>query len=113
MKSFTEFNKEAEKITENLRFEDSVKLESDLSSLLEIYQEYYDNLETADMEKLRTIFKEEYPKAEKFYRKNKKLMFKIRKLEVTNQIKIPHEISIEEFNNYLKQWSRKEITVNS
>ena len=47
MKSFEEFNKKVETITENLRFEDSVKLEADLSSLLEIYQEYYDNLETA------------------------------------------------------------------
>ena len=60
MKSFTEFNKEVERLVENLRFEDSVKLESDLSSLLEIYQEYYDNLETAkgatyDPEVLETI----------------------------------------------------------
>ncbi len=94
-----------------LKRQDAFNFAISIDPLCNFVVENYDNLETADMEKLRTIFKEEYPKAEKFYRKNKKLMFKIRKLEVTNQIKIPHEISIEEFNNYLKQWSRKEITV--
>jgi len=82
-----------------------------IDPLCNFVAENYDILENADVEKLKAIFKEEYPKAEKFYRKNKKLMFKIRKLEVTNQIQIPHEINIEEFNNYLKQWGRKEITV--
>ncbi len=72
----------------------------------------YDELEKTDLEKLREIFKEEYPKAENFYRKNKKLMFKIRKLEVTNKIKIPHEINLENFNDYLKRWNRTEIRVN-
>ena len=72
----------------------------------------YDELEKADLEKLRDIFKEEYPKAENFYRKNKKLMFKIRKLEVTNKIIIPHEINLEDFNNYLRKWNRTEIRVN-
>lgn len=41
MKDFNQF------LNENLRFEDSDKTEQDLSNLLEIYQEYYDNLETA------------------------------------------------------------------
>jgi len=54
MKDFNQF------LNENLRFEDNVKLESDLSTLLEIYQEYYSNLETAkiatyDPETLETI----------------------------------------------------------
>ncbi|MFX1376492.1 MAG: YkgJ family cysteine cluster protein [Promethearchaeota archaeon] len=71
----------------------------------------YNELEIADMEKLKEIFKEEYPKAENFYRKNKKLMFKIRKLEVTNKISIPHEISIDVFNTYLRTWNRSEIRV--
>jgi len=71
----------------------------------------YDELEKTDLEKLKDIFKEEYPKAENFYRKNKKLMFKIRKLEVTNKINIPHEINLEDFNDYLRKWNRTEIRV--
>ncbi|MFX0083783.1 MAG: YkgJ family cysteine cluster protein [Candidatus Hodarchaeota archaeon] len=71
----------------------------------------YDDLDQVDLDKLKEIFKEEYPKAENFYRKNKKLMFKIRKLEVTNKISIPHEIDLEDFNDYLKKWNRAEIRV--
>lgn len=71
----------------------------------------YDELEKADLTSLRDIFKEEYPKADKFYRKNKKLMFKIRKLEVTHKINIPHEINLEVFNDYLRKWDRTEIRV--
>jgi len=41
MKDFNQF------INENLRFEDKEKLNNDLNVLLEMYQEYYDNLETA------------------------------------------------------------------
>ncbi|GAG76211.1 unnamed protein product, partial [marine sediment metagenome] len=67
--------------------------------------------ETADLKKLQTIFQEEYPKAEIFYRKNKRIMFKIRELEVTNKIIIPREISLDYFNEYLKKWDRNEIRV--
>jgi hypothetical protein len=54
MKNFEQF------INENLRFEDSVKLENDITVLLEMYQEYYDNIETAkaatyDPETLETL----------------------------------------------------------
>ena len=71
----------------------------------------YEELETTDLKKLKTIFQEEYPKAEIFYRKNKRIMFKIRELEVTNKITIPREISLDHFNEYLKKWDRKEIRV--
>jgi Fe-S-cluster containining protein len=64
-----------------------------------------------DMEKIKQIFEDEYPKAEKFFKKNKKLMFKIRKLEAENKIKIARQISLEDFNKALKNWDRKEITV--
>ncbi|MFW9941189.1 MAG: YkgJ family cysteine cluster protein [Candidatus Thorarchaeota archaeon] len=94
-----------------LKQQDAFNFEISIDPLCNFVIENYDKLKVADLEELRAIFKEEYPKAEKFYRKNKKLMFKIRELEVTNQIKIPNEISIEEFNNYLKQWDRKEISV--
>jgi hypothetical protein len=70
-----------------------------------------DELETTDLTKLKTIFREEYPKAEIFYRKNKRIMFKIRELEVTNKITIPREISLNHFNEYLKKWDREEIRV--
>jgi Fe-S-cluster containining protein len=96
-----------------LKRQDAFNFEISIDPLCNFVIENYDILKAADLGKLKTIFKEEYPKAETFFRKNKKLMFKIRKLEVTNQIKIPQEISIEEFNDYLTQWDRKEITVKS
>ncbi|MFW9898176.1 MAG: YkgJ family cysteine cluster protein [Candidatus Thorarchaeota archaeon] len=71
----------------------------------------YDSLKNADLEKLKEIFKDEYPKAEKFYRKNKKLMFKIRQLEYEKKIKIITQISLEDFNKALKEYDRVEITV--
>ena len=70
-----------------------------------------DELETTDLTKLKMIFREEYPKAEIFYRKNKRIMFKIRELEVTNKITIPREITLDNFNEYLKKWDRQEIRV--
>ena len=94
-----------------LKREDAFNFAISIDPLCNFVIENYDKLENVDIEKLREIFSEEYPKTENFYRKNKKLMFKIRKLEVTNQIKIPLEISTEDFNIYLKQWERKEITV--
>lgn len=94
-----------------LKREDAFNFAISIDPLCNFVIENYDKLDNVDIEKLREIFSEEYPKAENFYRKNKKLMFKIRKLEVTNQIKIPLEISTEDFNIYLKQWERKEITV--
>ena len=63
------------------------------------------------MEKIQEIFRDEYPKAEKFYRKNKKLMFKIRKLEAGKKISIARQITLEDFNKALKEWDREEITV--
>ncbi|MFX0027899.1 MAG: YkgJ family cysteine cluster protein [Candidatus Hermodarchaeota archaeon] len=94
-----------------LKREDAFNFAISIDPLCNFVIENYDKLKNADMEKLQEIFKEEYPKAETFYRKNKKLMFKIRKLEVSNQIKIPHEISVEDFNSYLKTWERKELKV--
>jgi len=64
-----------------------------------------------DMQDLRIIFLDEFPKAEKFLKKNKKLQFKIRKLEAENKIKIAREITLEEYNKALKEWEREEITV--
>ncbi len=90
---------------------DAFNFEISIDPLCNFVISNYKELETADLIKLKTIFREEYPKAEKFYRKNKRLMFKIRELEVTNKITIPHDISLEHFNEYLKKWDRKEIRV--
>ena len=65
--------------------------------------------EDVDIEKIKQIFIYEYPKAEKFFKKNKKLMVKIRKLEAANKIKIARQISLEDFDKALKEWEREEI----
>jgi len=90
---------------------DAFNFEISIDPLCNFVNENYSELENLDIEKLKEIFKEEYPKAEKFYRKNKKLIFKIRKLEAKKQIKIPRQISLEEFNIYLQNWEREDITV--
>ena len=62
-----------------------------------------------DIKQLEKVFEEEFPKAQKFYQKNKKLQLKIKKLEYERKIIIPREITLESFNIYLKKWDRKEL----
>lgn len=90
---------------------DAFNFEISIDPLCNFVINNYEELETVDLEKLKTIFQEEYPKAVIFYRKNKRIMFKIRELEVTNKISIPREISLDHFNDYLKIWDREEIRV--
>ena len=90
---------------------DAFNFEISIDPLCNFVIENYNELENSDLHQLKEIFKEEYPKAERFYRKNKRLMLKIRKLEVTKKILIPCEISLDEFNTWLKIWERKEIIV--
>ena len=90
---------------------DAFNFEISIDPLCNFVIQNYNELENLDLEKLKEIFKEEYQKAEKFYRKNKKLIFKIRKLEVTNKIEIPRQVNLEEFNAYLKNWERVDILV--
>jgi len=90
---------------------DAFNFEISIDPLCNFVIENYCELENLDIETLKEIFKEEYPKAEKFYRKNKKLIFKIRKLEAKKQIEIPRQISVEEFNRYLQNWEREDISV--
>jgi len=90
---------------------DAFNFEISIDPLCNFVIEKYNELENLNIEKLKEIFQEEYPKAEKFYQKNKKLMFKIRKLEAKKQIEIPRQISLQEFNRYLQDWERKEISV--
>lgn len=90
---------------------DAFNFEISIDPLCNFVFENYCELENLDIEKLKEVFREEYPKAEKFYRKNKKLIFKIRKLEAKKQIEIPPHISLEEFNRYLQNWEREDISV--
>jgi len=90
---------------------DAFNFEISIDPLCNFVIQNYSELENLDLEKLKEIFKEEYPKVDKFYQKNKKLIFKIRKLEAGNKIEIPRQIYIDDFNNYLKNWDRKEIIV--
>jgi len=90
---------------------DAFNFEISIDPLCNFVINNYEALKTTDLKKLKTIFQEEYPKAEIFYRKNKRLMFKIKELEVTNKISIPREIDVEHFNEYLQKWDRKEIRV--
>ena len=75
---------------------DSFRFELTIDPLCNYIIKNYEVLQHADIEKLKSIFKDEYPKAEKFYKKNKKLMLKIRQLEVEDLIKIPSEINLED-----------------
>lgn len=90
---------------------DAFNFEISIDPLCNFVIENYNEFKNLTIEKLKEIFQEEYPKAEKFYQKNKKLMFKIRKLEAKKQIEIPPQISLEEFNQYLQDWEREEISV--
>lgn len=72
----------------------------------------YKLIKEADFAKIKEIFKNEYPNAQEHLKKNKKLMVKIKKLEYKNKIQIAREISLNDFNKYLKEWERKEITTN-
>ncbi len=90
---------------------DAFTFQIDIDPLCNYVIENYEELKNSDMETLKEIFRDEFPKAEKFFRKNKKLMFKIRKLEAENKIQISRQISLEDFNKALKEWDREEIKV--
>ncbi|MFX0019179.1 MAG: YkgJ family cysteine cluster protein [Promethearchaeota archaeon] len=69
----------------------------------------YEELKNIGIKQLEEVFKDEFPKAQKFYKKNKKLQLKIKRWEYERKIIIPREITLENFNNYLRKWDRKEI----
>ena len=90
---------------------DAFRLEISIDPLCNFVIKNYENINNIDLEKLKEIFNDEYPKVERFYRKNKKLQLEIRKLEVENKIQIPREINLEDYNKYLKEWEREEIII--
>ncbi|MHA2290011.1 MAG: YkgJ family cysteine cluster protein [Promethearchaeota archaeon] len=72
----------------------------------------YELIKKADYVRIKEIFRNEYPSAQEHLKKNKKLMVKIKMLEYNNKIKISREILLNEFNKYLKEWDREELTAN-
>lgn len=92
-----------------LKHIDAFNFQISIDPLCNFVVDEYNLLKEADLEKLKDIFEYEFPKAEKFFRKNKKLMFRIRQLEFENKIKIARKISIEDFNDALNEWDRVEI----
>ena len=88
---------------------DAFQFEITIDPLCKFIISHYDEIKSIDIDALKKIFMNEYPKAEKFFRKNKKLQLKIRKLEAENKIKISRQISLENFNKGLRDWDRVEI----
>jgi len=88
---------------------DAFNFKIDLDPLCNFVITNYELLKEATSEEIEDIFFMEYPNAMKHLRKNKKIMMKIKKLEYTKQIKISRTISLEDFNNALKEWDRVEI----
>lgn len=88
---------------------DAFNLEVSIDPLCRWVINNYSNLQTVSLDQLKAIFKDEYPKAEKFLRKNKKLQLKLRQMEIKKTIAIARSITIEDFNEALKNWDRVEI----
>jgi Fe-S-cluster containining protein len=91
---------------------DAFNFQISVDPLCNYVDENYNVLKEADFVKIKDIFKKEYPNAQEHLKKNKKLMVKIKKLEYKNKIQIAREISLKDFNKYLKEWDREEITTN-
>jgi len=90
---------------------DAFNFQISIDPLCNFVADNYEELKNIDKKQLEEIFLEEFPKAHKFYLKNKKLQLKIKQLEYQKKIKIPRQITLEKFNEYLKEWDRKEINV--
>ncbi len=90
---------------------DAFQFEIAIDPLCNFVMSNYEELASKNLKELEKIFIDEFPKANRFYKKNKKLQLKIRKLEAEKKIKIAREISLEDFNNALKNWERTELRV--
>jgi Fe-S-cluster containining protein len=90
---------------------DAFKFELSIDPLCNYVIKNYQALSKLNMDELKTVFLEEYPKAELFFQKNKRLQMEIRALEYKKEILIPREITLKEFDHYLNKWERKEIIV--
>jgi Fe-S-cluster containining protein len=90
---------------------DAFNFQITIDTLCKWINSNYNSLDKVNLEDLKKIFNEEYPKAERFFKKNKKLILKIRELEAENKIKITRQITLEDFNKALREWNREEIIV--
>ncbi|MBN1800076.1 MAG: YkgJ family cysteine cluster protein [Candidatus Lokiarchaeota archaeon] len=90
---------------------DAFQFEITIDPLCNFVINNYEELASKSLKELEGIFIEEFPKAKRFYEKNKKLQYKILKLEAENKIKIAREVTLEDFNNALKKWKRMELRV--
>lgn len=91
---------------------DAFNFQISIDPLCNFVIRYYDFLKNTDFDNFKEIFRDEYPKALEHLKKNKKIILKIKKLEYKNKIKISRQIMLEDFNKYLKEWEREEITTN-
>lgn len=66
-------------------------------------------LENIDDLTLKQVYPEEYQHALAHLKKNKRVMFKLMRLEREGKIRIPKKISAEDFDACLKKWDRVEI----
>ena len=89
---------------------DAFNFQISIDPLCNFVEQNYESLKNADFARIKEIFRNEYPNAQEHLKKNKNLMLKIKTLEYKNKIKISREISLDEFNEYLKEWDREEIT---
>lgn len=88
---------------------DAFNLEISIDPLCNWIEKNYEKLKQLNLQNLKEIFSEEYENAITFLRKNKNLQLKIKKLEVEKKIKISRQISLDDFNRFLKEWDRIEI----
>ena len=95
----------------SLKQEDAFHFQISIDPLCNYVLKFYDELTNINLNQIKAIFDEEYKNAELHLKKNKKLILKIKQLEHLNKIKILREITIDQFNDYLKKWDRVEIKV--
>ncbi len=95
----------------SLKQEDAFHFQISIDPLCNYVLKYYNELTNINLNQIKAIFNEEYKNAELHLKKNKKLILKIKQLEHLNKIKILREITIDQFNDYLKKWDRVEIKV--
>jgi len=92
-----------------LKHIDAFNFKIDIDPLCQFVVTNYDKLKNTDLESIKKIFYDEYPKAMNHLKKNKKIMLKLRELEYFKKIEICREITLEDFNEYLREWERDEI----
>jgi Fe-S-cluster containining protein len=92
-----------------LKVIDAFNLEITLDPYCNWIDNNYNDLKQANLGAIKNIFTDEYEKAVKFLKKNKRLQLKIQRLEAEKKIQISRQITLDNFNRYLNEWDRVEI----